>query len=51
MGTEWMMTQVNPRWGMREDPGPKGEQRVAENLRTSSLDSVPEKVSTKFEES
>ena len=34
-----------------EDPGPKGEHRVEEILRTSSLDGVPAKVRTKLDES
>jgi len=45
------MTRVKPFWGMIEDPGPKGEHRVAENLRTSSLDGVPAKVRTKLDKS
>jgi len=48
---EWTMTQVKPFWGIIEEPRLKGEQRVEENLRTSSLDGVPEKVRTKLDES
>jgi len=45
------MTQVKPFWGTTEEPRPKGEHKVEENLRMSLLDSVLEKVKTKLDES